>query len=103
VTAVQRVLQLLHMVDGHPSTFDHQYVVEYDPSRPGVQIGPANFHLVTTPNLAEATRYSIAEAMELYRAVDARQPRRADGKPNRPLTVFHALMVPPETAEEIGL
>jgi len=46
------------------------------------------FHLVTTPDIARATRFGPSEVVALYRAVDRRNPTRADGEPNRPLTAF---------------
>ncbi|MCV7298060.1 DUF2510 domain-containing protein [Mycobacterium barrassiae] len=45
-------------------------------------------HLVTTPDIQWATRFSATETVDLYRAVDRRNPTRADGEPNRPLTAF---------------
>lgn len=99
----ERVIRLLHLVNDQPTPFDGQYVVEYDPSRDGVRIGWMNFHLVTTPHLAEATRYTIEQAADTYLAVDARQPIRPDGKPNRPLTAFHVMSGPPEQIEGLSL
>ncbi|KKF03292.1 hypothetical protein WN67_04190 [Mycolicibacterium obuense] len=46
------------------------------------------FHLVTTPDISQATRFTPDETVDLYRAVDQRNPIRADGEPNRPLTAF---------------
>lgn len=86
------IIRLVGLVDGTPTDFDGQYIVEYDPSRVGthpVTGKPmAVFHLVTTPDIRRATRLGASEAMNLYRAVDRRNPTRADGEPNRPLTAF---------------
>ena len=86
------VIRILGLVDGTPTDFDGQYVVEYDPSRTGTQPVTGNpmpvFHLATTPDISQATRFSPAETVDLYRAVDQRNPIRADGEPNRPLTAF---------------
>jgi hypothetical protein len=66
-------------------------LVEYDPGRAGSEPhtgAPILCHLVTTGELEHATRYTTTEAFELWRSVDPRNPTRADGKPNRPLTAF---------------
>lgn len=52
------------------------------------------FHLVTTPHVGRATRFAATEAADLYRAVDQRNPIRADGAANRPLTAFTADIEP---------
>lgn len=92
------VIRIVGLVNGTPTDFDGQYIVEYDPSRAGthpVTGGPMPvFHLVTTPDVGQATRFSATEAADLYRAVDRRNPTRADGAPNRPLTAFTADIEP---------
>ena len=85
----QKVIQIIGLVTGAASVFDSEFVVEYDASRPDSTGNDSTCHLVTTPNLADATRYPAAEAFELWRSVDQRNPVRGDGKPNRPLTAFH--------------
>lgn len=96
------VIRILSLVDGTPTDFDGQYVVEYDPSRIGTHPVTGNpmpvFHLVTTPDISRATRFSSAETVDLYRAVDRRNPVRADGEPNCPLTAFS---VETETISEL--
>jgi len=98
------------LVDGTPTIFDGQYVIEYDPSRTGTNPETGApvplFHLVTTPDIDRATRFGPAEAVHLYRAVDQRNPVRDDGEPNRPLTAFTvefepANEVPAETTERV--
>ena len=85
-------IRIVGLSDGTPTDFDGQYVVEYDPSRVGTQPVTGEpmpvFHLVTTPDIARATRFDPSEVVALYRAVDRRNPTRADGEPNRPLTAF---------------
>lgn len=88
-----RVIRLHGLVNGEPTPFDNQFVVEYDPSRNGVTLGnradwPVPCHLVTTPDISCATRFSAIQATQLYGAVDERTPVRPDGRPNRPLTAF---------------
>lgn len=86
-----KTIRIIGLVDGQPSAYDGQYVVEYDPGRDGVEPGsgrPMLCHLVTTPDRAAARQLSFREAMELLRLVDPRRPVRPDGRPNRPLTAF---------------
>lgn len=98
------------LVDGTPTIFDGQYVIEYDPSRTGANPETGApvplFHLVTTPDIDRATRFRPAEAVHLYRAVDQRNPVRDDGEPNRSLTAFTvefepANEVPAQTTERV--
>lgn len=83
-------LKIIGLVSGEPTPFDRQYVVEYDPSRDGVD--PAGdgmlCHLTTTPDRGAALELPKMAAFELWRKVDDRTPLRPDGKPNRPLTAF---------------
>lgn len=92
------VIRIVGLVDGTPTDFDGQYIVEYDPSRSGTHPVKGEpmpvFHLVTTPDIRRATRFGGSEAADLYRAVDGRSPIRADGQPNRPLTAFTADIEP---------
>lgn len=46
----QAIIEILGLVDGSPSPFDRQFLVEFDPDRPGVAPDgrPIIFHLVTT-------------------------------------------------------
>lgn len=82
------VIRILGLVDGTPTDFDGQYVVEYDPSRTGTQPVTGKpmpvFHLVTTPISVKRRGSLPDETVDLYRAVDQRNPIRADGEPNRP-------------------
>jgi hypothetical protein len=89
----QKIIQIIGLVTGGRTPFDSQFVVEYDASRPDSSGSPNSCHLVTTPNLDEATRYSEQDAFKLWRAVDRRNPVRGDGKPNRPLRMFKILFL----------
>lgn len=84
------VIRIVGLVDGTPTDFDGQYIVEYNPSRAGTHPVTGRpmpvFHLVTTPDIRRATRFVASAVADLYRAVDSRNPTRADGEPNRPLT-----------------
>jgi len=81
-------IKILGLANGEPTPFDEQYVVEYDPSRSGVDPAgrPMIAHLVTTADPAKAKEYTTAEALEQLRRSHG---VRFDGKPNRPLTAFH--------------
>ncbi len=79
-------IKLLETFQG-PTPFDGEYVVEYDPTRDGVDKNGdvMNCHLVTTPDIHQATCYTIEEAFELWRRSHG---VREDGNPNRPLTAW---------------
>lgn len=83
------VIKIHGLINGEPTAFDGQYVVEYDAGRNGYDplSGREMFaYLVTTPIRAEATRFE--DPLEVWRRIDPRMPTRADGRPNRPLTAF---------------
>jgi hypothetical protein len=86
------VMQIVSLVSGDQATaFDGQYLEEYDPGRNGHDPHgrPMLAHVKTTPDPHRAMRFKTAgEAMDLWQAVDPRQPTRPDGRPNRPLTAF---------------
>ena len=85
------------LINGLPSCFDGTYVVDYDPCRDGIDPKTGqllNVHLVTTLCVFQATYYSLTQVVELVNRVDTRNPVRADGKPNRPFTVFSVELVP---------
>lgn len=92
-----RIIRLIALANGDPSPIDGHYVVDYDPSRDGVDTdgNPIGCYLVTTVDPAQARQYSTTEALELWRKVDSRNPRRPDGKPNRPLTSYTVEIGPP--------
>jgi hypothetical protein len=97
------VIRILGLISGVQTTYDGQYVVEYDPGRPGVEPGTERVmmcHLVATPALADATRFSVTKAFELWRSVDPENPVRSDGLPNRPLTAFNVEIFNPEKSKE---
>jgi hypothetical protein len=88
-----KIIQIIGLVTGGQSPFDSQFVIDYDASRADSSGAADSCHLITTPNLDEATRYSVEDAFELWRAVDQRNPVRGDGKPNRPLTTFSVVFL----------
>ena len=84
-------LKIEGLVSGMPTVFDGEYLVEYDPSLDGLEPGTTrlmNCYLRTTPNIEEALHLDKRQLFDLWKKVDPRQPIRADGKPNRPLTAF---------------
>ena len=48
---------------------------------------------------ADAARFTEREWAELYAAAPANRPRRPDGKPNRPITIFNLVIVPVRPGE----
>ena len=71
-----------------PTAFDGQYVMEYDPSRPGVDPEGREMvaHIVTTPDPEKARIFeTLEEALALWKQSHG---IREDGRPNRPLTAF---------------
>lgn len=85
------ILEILGLVDGSESPFDGQFLVDFDPDRPGVTPDGRSFifHLLTTTDRAEARVFADAgEAHEFWRQVSRANPVRPDGEPNRPLTIF---------------
>jgi hypothetical protein len=77
-------------VDGHPTEFDGQWVVKYDPSwrwPDGTYDGGL---LETTADPERALRFANAtDAWEYWRK---RYGIREDGEWNRPLTAFHVVI-----------
>jgi hypothetical protein len=79
------------------TTLEEHYVVEYDPGRNGQDMygRPMTCHLVATPDITKAQHFTTKiEALELWRSVDPRNPKREDGRPNRPLTAFTVEVLP---------
>lgn len=89
MTLVMKIVGLAYGLGSTP--LDGQYLKEYDPNRNGRDPSgnPMLAHVVTTPDISEAMRFDdFAELHEVWTLVDARDPVRPDGKPNRPLTAF---------------
>lgn len=85
-------MQLVGLSSGQPTPIDGQYLVEYDPTRPGrLPDGtPMLAHVVTSPDPGEDRRFAdAAEAHEVWTA--------PSGKPyprNAPLTAYTIALVP---------
>jgi len=99
----QTVLRVVNRIDGVPTPADGGYIVEYDPRlgwEPSWQAGSPwdiywaggydrRFKLVTSADIKKARGFpSLVEALEYWRQVCPNEPRRPDGRPNRPLTAF---------------
>lgn len=81
-------LLIVNLVNGEPTPFDGQWLVEYDPTRRGVDPHgkPMTAHLVTTDDARLAKEFeTIADAEECWKQSFG---LRKDGRPNRPLTAF---------------
>lgn len=97
------VIKVLGLADGTPTGFDGEYLLTCDAGRNGrepLSGQPMTAYMVTTPVLAQATRYETQEAIDLWRQVDPGRPVRADGKPNRPFTAFHIEMFDPDVVQD---
>jgi hypothetical protein len=82
------IVKILGLVDGSKTSFDNQYLVEYDPTKQGFSPEgyPMQCLLVTTPNENEATPFEdFPTAVAACRQADGVRP---DGLPNRPITAF---------------
>lgn len=80
------IVQIVGRANGNPSLFDGQWLVEYDPSRPGT--GPHGqttlAHFVCSPDRAQARRFTdVAEAHAYWAAASGRP-----GAAARPATAF---------------
>lgn len=78
-------IKLIGLVQGIPSEFDGQYVVEYEPHRWADNVIGA--HLVTTSDRTKALQLPAGRAQALWAMSRGTRP---DGKPDRPLTAFTA-------------
>jgi len=82
------VIRLVGLISGQPHPFDGAYVVEYDPSP--AYLPPRECVLRVTTDKTRAKQYvdNRAAFNEVHR-VDKRNPIRADGRLNKPLTAFN--------------
>ena len=72
------VMRLLALANGDPH--DPCWLKSYDPDG----------EIVGTSHLEDARLFASAqEIMDTWQSVSKQQPKRRDGKPNRPLTAFH--------------
>ena len=73
------------------------FVVEYDPdANNGAGL------IVSTSSVDDSKRYSTLQlAVDHYRSVSTVQPHRADGKPNRPLTMYSAEVLRYDVAKQL--
>lgn len=91
-------LRIVGLISGQPSALDGQWVVEYDPTRPGADPHgrPMTAHVVCSPDQARARRFeTVDDAHTYWRTPSGRT--RPDGCPDRPLTAFSILAEPLET------
>jgi hypothetical protein len=97
MTEPLKIIRVLGLVNGPTTSFDGQYVLEYDAGRDSREPGTHNLmtcHLRTTPNPRQATQYTTEQAHQLWTQTDPRNPTRPDGKPNRPFTAFTIALEP---------
>ena len=79
------VIQVLSRVDGAKTIHDGKYVKEYNPN--------TNFGklmLVTTTDPDDAKQFQTPFALhDFLHQVSRKQPRRPDGKPNKPIWILN--------------
>lgn len=81
------VIKLVGLVSGAGHPLDGQYVTRYHPGPPSMR--PRECLLLTTRDVSRAKVYASAlEAHAEWTRVDEREPVRADGQPNRPMTAW---------------
>lgn len=83
------VIRVIGLVVGHPTAFDGQWLVEYDPTRTGVSPDgiPMTARIVTTADRSAARRFvDAADAFAEWTRTSGHI--RPDGQPDRPLTAF---------------
>lgn len=89
------VIRFVGLANGGTSSIDGTYLMHYDPSP--IEMKEGDCRLDVTDSVLKAKIFKDpVEALELWKAVDTRQPFRSDGKPNRPLTAFAVEIVPVE-------
>lgn len=94
------IIQLVGLASGEPTPFDGQYLVEYDPTRPGRSPDGREMlaHVVTTPDPAEARRFAdAAEAHGVWTA-----PSGLPYPRNAPLTAYTIALLPVGVGEEMS-
>lgn len=97
------MVRLLGLADGTPTVIDGQWLVEYDPARPGVlpdgTAMPA--HVVTTPDAGRARVFATSAQAYSYAFAGSGRRRAADGMPDRPLTAYTLLLEPVDETTRI--
>jgi hypothetical protein len=85
------VIKLEGLAVGRPSEYDGEYLSFYDPGAGE----PGECRLDTVADPREARHFAtFQDAVQTWQADDPRQPVRADGKPNRPLTAYSVSIEP---------
>lgn len=87
------VMRLVSLANGRSTPCDGQWLKTFDPeaNAPNYPTGEA----VWTADVKEAMVFDDAvKAHRFWRQESQRVPRRPDGQPNRPLTVFTIELVP---------
>lgn len=91
-------IRLLGLNGGGATPLDGQWLVEYDPTRPGTGPGgePMTAHIVCTPDPAAARRFPSVVAAHACWTAESGQPYPR----NRPLTAYNIDISPaPEGAD----
>jgi hypothetical protein len=84
------IVRILSLADGSPTSFDNQWLVDYDLSRPGITPDGdlLTAHVETTRDRTQARRFAdFRTAIAVLSQPSGRT--RADGEPDRPMTAFN--------------
>lgn len=94
------IIQLVGLATGQPTPIDGQYLVEYDPTRPGRLPDGRELlaHVVTTPDPGKARRFAdAAEAHGVWTA-----PSGLPYPRNAPLTAYTIALLPVDVTPNAG-
>jgi hypothetical protein len=84
------IVRILSLADGSPTSFDNQWLVDYDLSRPSITPDGElmSAHIETTEHRKHARRFfDFRTAIAVLSQPSGRT--RADGMPDRPMTAFN--------------
>ena len=93
-------IKLLGLANGGRTPLDGQWLVEYDPTRPGTGPNgePMTAHIVCSADPSAARRFADAAEASAYWRTESGQPYPAD----RPLTAFNVAIQEPEGKRDQG-
>ncbi len=87
------VVRVLRLASGEPTPIDGQWLVEYDPFRPGLVGRRVTLaHLVCAPDAVDARRFGSQAA--LFEYVQRSPGKRPDGFWQRPIMAYHLASYP---------
>lgn len=83
------VVQIAGLISGKSSPFEGQWLVEYDPTRPGRSPAgsPMHAHIVCSPDRSKARRFADIAAVHRYVYAESGRPYPRD----KPLAAFNLI------------